>query len=229
MAIAAVLFDLYGTLAPGGTKVIRDENSRLVARELGVDAQAFSEAVRVTFAERTLGETGTLAETLEALARRLGADPDQAAVARAVDKRLEMTRSLIDSTWALDVLDELRRRSLPLGLVSDCSAETPLVWDTTALSARFGARAFSCEYGFKKPDPRLYRLVTDALGVDPADCLYIGDGGSTELPGAQALGMRAVQLDHEGNQGGTSGVTWEGESIAELGEILPLLAPAAAR
>lgn len=229
MAIAAVLFDLYGTLAPGGTKTLRDENSRVVAAELGIDADAFSEAVRVSFRARTLGELGSLEETLRVLAEPLGGTPDAAALTRAAERRVDMTRSLIDSTWALDVLDELRHRGLPLGLVSDCSAETAVVWDSTALSARFDARAFSCEHGFKKPDPRLYLMVTDALGVDPADCLYVGDGGSTELPGATALGMRAVQLDHPGNEGGTSGVQWDGEAISELHEILSFLSPAPTR
>jgi putative hydrolase of the HAD superfamily len=229
MAIAAVLFDLYGTLAPGGTSALRDENSAAVAAELGVDAFAFSEAVRLSFRARTLGELGSLEETLESLARDLGATPSAAALARAAEHRVEMTRALIDSTWALDVLDDLRSRDLPLGLVSDCSAETAVVWNTTALSARFDAHAFSCDHGFKKPDARLYRLVTDALGVDPTECLYVGDGGSTELPGAQDLGMRAVWLDHPGNEGGTSGITWSGETIGELGEVLALLSPARTR
>ncbi|BDZ47961.1 hypothetical protein GCM10025867_02020 [Frondihabitans sucicola] len=229
MAIAAVLFDLYGTLAPGGTKELRDAVSREVAADLDVDVDRFAEAVRESFPGRTLGQTGSLDETLRTLAADLGGAPDSVAVGRAVERRVEMTRSLIDSTWALDVLDELRHRGLPLGLVSDCSVETALVWDTTALSARFDAHAFSCEHGVKKPDPRLYRVVTQALGVDPAECLYVGDGGSSELPGAAALGMRAVWLDHPGNQGGTNGVSWDGETIGELGGILPLLAPATTR
>jgi len=229
MAIAAVLFDLYGTLAPGGTKALRDLNSCEVAAELGLDADEFSEAIRVTFQARTLGALGSLDDTIRHLAQQLGVSPDAAAIERAVERRVEMTRLLIDSTWALDVLDELRGRGLPLGLVSDCSAETAIVWGSTALSARFDAHAFSCEHGVKKPDARLYEVVTTALGVDPRECLYVGDGGSTELPGATALGMRAVWLDHPGNEGGTSGVEWEGESVGELGEILHLLTPAATR
>ncbi|GAA4267142.1 HAD family hydrolase [Frondihabitans peucedani] len=229
MAIHAVLFDLYGTLAPGGTAELRDEVSREVARELGVDAVAFSEAVGETFRERTIGSTGSLEETLALLAERLGGSPDAAAVSRAADLRLEMTRALLDATWALDVLDELRARGLPLGLVSDCSSETSLVWPTTALSTRFDAHAFSCAHGIKKPDARLYRVVTGRLGVDPASCLYVGDGGSSELAGATELGMRAVWLDHPGNQGGTHGVFWPGERAGELHEILGLLSPAEAR
>ena len=76
--------------------------------------------------------------------------------------------------------------------------------------------AFSAVHGIKKPAAELYRVATDALGVAPEQCVYVGDGGSTELPGAAELGMRAVWLDHPGNQGGAADPDWSGESIAEL-------------
>ena len=52
----------------------------------------------------------------------------------------------------------------------------------------------SCTAGFRKPDPRLFELVTARLGVDPLDCLYVGDGGGHELTAARAAGMHAVLL-----------------------------------
>ena len=53
---------------------------------------------------------------------------------------------------------------------------------------------FSCQVGLKKPDPRIYRLACDQLGVPPERCLYIGDGSSRELSGAAAVGMHPVML-----------------------------------
>jgi putative hydrolase of the HAD superfamily len=44
-----------------------------------------------------------------------------------------------------------------------------------------------------KPDPAIYRLCTDALGVTPEECLFVGDGGSHELEAARSLGMTALQ------------------------------------
>ena len=57
----------------------------------------------------------------------------------------------------------------------------------------FDAPVLSCEAGVMKPDPAIFRLSLDALDVCPAECLYVGDGGSDELTAAHALGMRAIQ------------------------------------
>ncbi|ROQ39801.1 putative hydrolase of the HAD superfamily [Frondihabitans sp. PhB188] len=225
MGYSAVLFDLYGTLAPGGTRATRDAVSLQVADDLGVDPTAFCDLVRDTFLDRTLGRLGSLEETLRTLAGRLGGSPDDAAVERAVGRRLGMTASLLEQTWALEVLDELRDRGYALALVSDCSVETAVVWPTTALAERFQTAAFSSVHGVKKPDARLYRAATDVLGVEPEECVYVGDGGSTELPGAAALGMRAIWLDHPGNDGGAADPGWSGEAIHELRELLGLLRP----
>jgi len=52
--------------------------------------------------------------------------------------------------------------------------------------------AFSCETGFVKPDPQAYLYCMQKLGVQPEDCVFVGDGGSNELAGAQNLGITTV-------------------------------------
>jgi len=37
------------------------------------------------------------------------------------------------------------------------------------------AVVLSFEVGMVEPDPRIFRFVEDALGLDPAECLLIGD------------------------------------------------------
>jgi putative hydrolase of the HAD superfamily len=51
---------------------------------------------------------------------------------------------------------------------------------------------FSYQVGVRKPDARIYARALDALGVAPADAIFVGDGGSDEHRGARALGMRTV-------------------------------------
>jgi len=53
---------------------------------------------------------------------------------------------------------------------------------------------FSCEVGLAKPDPAIYHLAAARLGVEPAECLFVGDGGSDELSGAGAAAMTPVLL-----------------------------------
>lgn len=48
----------------------------------------------------------------------------------------------------------------------------------------------SAEVGLAKPDPRVYQLVVDRLGVTPQECLYIDDRSNFVMV-ARSLGMRA--------------------------------------
>lgn len=56
-----------------------------------------------------------------------------------------------------------------------------------------------------KPDPRIYRLAVERLGVEPADCLFVDDQPAN-VAGAEAVGMATVWFD----------VTAPGESYAAV-------------
>ena len=43
-----------------------------------------------------------------------------------------------------------------------------------------------------KPQPTLFEMACARLGVEPADCLMIGDRPDTDIAGAMAVGMRAA-------------------------------------
>ena len=47
-----------------------------------------------------------------------------------------------------------------------------------------------------KPDPEIYLLSLSRLGVTPSDALFVGDGGSRELEGAKAVGMKTVCTEY---------------------------------
>jgi len=51
---------------------------------------------------------------------------------------------------------------------------------------------FSYKLGIRKPDARIYKHALDAIGVDPSEALFVGDGGSDEHRGARAVGMKAI-------------------------------------
>lgn len=55
----------------------------------------------------------------------------------------------------------------------------------------------SAKAGVRKPDPRIYRMMTDALGVDPTRCVYLDDLGINLKP-ARALGMRTIKVGEPG-------------------------------
>lgn len=222
----AVLFDLFNTLVPGGTRDERDNVSRLMAEALDVPPEPLAALVRETFDDRTRGHLGDLRDTVRWLARRLGVTPSDSAVAAAVELRLEMTRSLHERTWAVSVLRDLGSAGVARGLVSDCSAETPEIWADSPLSPHVEAVSFSCVTSHRKPEPEAYLTAVRALGVKPGDCVYVGDGGSYELTGAEALGMRPIRFQPPDDARGYSidgDVGWSGEVISDLRDLISLV------
>src|SRR4029078_13713653 len=61
--------------------------------------------------------------------------------------------------------------------------------------ALFDAEVFSASVGLRKPEPRIYRLALDALGVEPAEGMVGGDGANDGAGGAERVGMTAVMLE----------------------------------
>ena len=51
----------------------------------------------------------------------------------------------------------------------------------------------SAKIGLRKPDPRIYRMMVDALGVDPKNCVYLDDLGVNLKP-ARDMGMTTVKV-----------------------------------
>ncbi len=49
--------------------------------------------------------------------------------------------------------------------------------------------------GVAKPDPAIFNPALDALGLDPAAVLYVGDTVHADVWGATRAGMQVVQLD----------------------------------
>jgi len=79
----------------------------------------------------------------------------------------------------------------------------------------------------KKPDPRIYKMATDRMGIKPEDCLYVGDGSSHELTGARAVGMQAVLIRHTDETVDEVVMEreddWDGPRITRLREVLNLV------
>ena len=94
----------------------------------------------------------------------------------------------------LPMLQELKNRGIRIGLITNCFSEEAKLIRESELFPFFDATCLSWEEGIRKPDPAIYRVCLEKLGVPAENCLYAGDGGSRELEGAAALGMKVVQV-----------------------------------
>lgn len=78
--------------------------------------------------------------------------------------------------------------------------------------ARFEHVIESSKAGVRKPDPRIYQMMCDHLGLPPSACVYLDDLGINCKPAAQ-LGMAAIKV--------TSGE----QALADLGRLLGMDLP----
>jgi len=76
-----------------------------------------------------------------------------------------------------------------------------------AILARFDVVVESSKVGIRKPDPAIYRLACEKMGVAAAACVYLDDLGINCKPAA-ALGMAAIKV---------------GDSAAALAELADAL------
>ena len=64
------------------------------------------------------------------------------------------------------------------------------------IMALFDAVIESSKAGVRKPDPRIYQMMCELLGVAPEACVYLDDLGINCKPAA-ALGMTAIKVSSE--------------------------------
>ena len=82
----------------------------------------------------------------------------------------ELTRAaLVPVAGAIETLEELRGRDVATALVSNCTEEVALVWDESPFAGLLDVAVFSATAGCMKPDPRIYELALEGLGVRAAD------------------------------------------------------------
>ena len=211
----AVIFDLWDTLVEWPAReaeVLR----RAVAAHTGLDEPEFDRRWRDSY---RASQTGPLA----AVYRALGV-PDEHVVGHVEAAHAFARRVLRLRDGARDAIAELRRRGLKVGLITVCSEDVPTAWADTELAGLFDAETFSSQCGLIKPEPEIYLRTSDALGVDPADCFFVGDGANDELGGAERVGMTAVMLEVPPEElPGEEQPEWDGLRIRSLPELLELV------
>jgi putative hydrolase of the HAD superfamily len=88
----------------------------------------------------------------------------------------------------------LRRRGLRTGLLTNNAAEFAEFWrPMIPLGELFDDVVDSCEVGMRKPDPRVYRLALERLGVEAEHTVFVDDAPGN-IAGAAAVGLRTVLM-----------------------------------
>lgn len=115
----------------------------------------------------------------------------------------------IDAIMAAGLKTGCITNNVPTGHGAGMARDPAKAAEISAIMARFDHVIESSKVGIRKPDPRIYLMMCDALAVSPAECIYLDDLGINCKPAA-ALGMRAIK------------VAGETQALADLAEAVGL-------
>ena len=196
MVTTALLFDFGGTLDADGLPW--KERFRRLYRAQGVDpGDDVFDPVFYAADDGLLGALSAacgLGETVERLAASVSAGlgvADARVTAHVGQRFLEASLARLSANGQL--LVRLRER-YRLGLVSNFYGNLAAVCEEAGIAKLFDVVVDSTRVGFTKPDARIFRHATEALGVDPAEATFIGDSPARDMAGARGVGMRHVWL-----------------------------------
>ncbi len=80
--------------------------------------------------------------------------------------------------------------NLPNNAIRNANGRSIYVAEVMAL---FDHVIESAKIGLRKPDPRIYQMMIEALGVDPNNCVYLDDLGVNLKP-AREMGMTTIKV-----------------------------------
>lgn len=95
-----------------------------------------------------------------------------------IDRFMDMVRHVPKgavNVHMLDLVDELRRKGLKVGMLSNNSAEVAREFRVSPYAAHFDAAIFSGEINTMKPHREAFEALAQALGVDVTELLFIDD------------------------------------------------------
>jgi putative hydrolase of the HAD superfamily len=96
----------------------------------------------------------------------------------------------------VDAVRRVKDAGVPTGLISNSWGGAS--YDRVEVDGLFDAVVISGEVGLHKPEPEIFKLGAERLGVEPPECVFVDDLREN-CEGAEAVGMTAVL--HRGPDG----------------------------
>lgn len=181
----AVLFDLDGTL--------HDRNATLRAWLPGHAARfGLPEAYAARFMELDDFGYRSKREVIPQLVQELGLSCEAADLLAHYHTALDHAQAM---PQAHEVLRELRGRGIRISVVTNgwVEAQTRCM-SVCGLTDLVDDVVISQGVGLSKPDPRVYTLALERLGVSAAEAWFVGDSPRNDVWGPQQVGLRAAYL-----------------------------------
>lgn len=234
--IRAVLFDFGGTLYDYSCLAAAEAESLVdLARQAGAEEEprdilvAQRDAMRRVFREYLPNSfylhsdlfrdavTGMLEELgVQARAEQLDA------YRRAQWERHR--RDFVLREGVVETLEELRRRRLHVGMVSNIDDDQlEHLLDVAGIAHLFDSILSSEQAQSCKPHSLIYQIALKRAGCDPQEALFVGDTLRQDIAGANAAGMLSALIWHREDREPPADGAQPTHIIRAIPEILPLL------
>ena len=150
-----------------------------------------------------------------------GLEPDAAeTLAHGIYDAYQDTRHWTTYADVLPTLDLLRDTGVHMGIISDWGHGLEAIILELELAHYFEFVVISSRIGISKPDPQVFNMALDRIGVSPETAFYVGDTYVKDVLGARAAGVTPILLDRHGHAPPVDCLRIA--SLAELPEIVGL-------
>ena len=198
--IKGYIFDYGGTLDTGGQhwgKVLWHAYERC---QVPVSEPQFREAY--VYAERTLGKNPIIQPDFtfhDTLATKVRLEMEYLKTPDYIDRVVEdlYAQTQAETSRSREVLLQLKEH-YPMVLVSNFYGNIATVLQEFRLDGIFQHIVESAVVGVRKPDPRIFTLGVEALGLNPEEVVVVGDSMDKDIVPAKQAGCQTVWFKGEG-------------------------------
>lgn len=189
--INVVFFDLFFTLITPNYSELRNEND-----VLGITKEEWEKHAEDNelYIKRATGKEQNPLRIIEDIIEKMKVIVNESEKKEILKLREDrFKKSLIDIDFTiLEVLLAIKKTGKKICLISNADIIDVMHWEKSPLSNLFDELIFSYEVGYLKPQTEIYDIALKRMNISPEKCIFIGDGGSNELKGAKALGIKTI-------------------------------------
>ncbi len=191
--IAGVLAEHGHAVAPLDIRVAEYGARAAIDRKLAPDAVPPASLEKLLWPDESGKEPSYFAVMLRGLGIRGAAETSILNALRQHNETMNLWRVVEPDTVA--VLERLGARGYALAVVSNSDGRVEASLAAAGLRPHFATVIDSQVVGVEKPDPAIFALALDHLGVAPARAVYVGDVFGIDVQGARRAGMHPVLID----------------------------------
>ena len=215
------IFDYGGTLDTGGQHWGMVLWHAFERHQVPVSESQFRDAY--VYAERTLGKNKIIQPTdtfLQTLTKKVQLELTYLNNESYTDAIVSDVYERTKSQTALSRRVLMQMKASPMVLVSNFYGNISVVLQEFGLDGIFEEVIESAVVGIRKPDPQIFLLGVDALGMKPEEVTVVGDSLEKDIIPAKRAGCHTVWLKGEGWTNAQDGENQADRVIMTLDELL---------